>query len=149
MVSAMSTSAPRYAILLNVLLLCVWTMWQVAASQPAPQGSAKDSDKGSEKVLRHIVMYKFKPEISAGQVREVVDTFAALPKKIDVITAFEHGTNVSPEGKSEGFTHCFVVTFKDEAGRETYLKHPAHLEYVNVVKDRREKVIVFDYWAKP
>jgi hypothetical protein len=109
------------------------------------QSPAKDANK----VLRHIVMYKFKPEISAAQVQEVVDTFAALPKKIDQIVDFEHGTNVSPEGKSEGFTHCFVVSFRDEAGRDVYLKHPAHLEYVNVVKDRREKVIVFDYWTTP
>jgi hypothetical protein len=42
-----------------------------------------------------------------------------------------------------------VVSFRDEAGRDVYLKHPAHLEYVNVVKDRREKVIVFDYWTTP
>jgi hypothetical protein len=110
---------------------------------------AQSPTKDANKVLRHIVMYKFKPEISAAQVQEVVDTFAALPKKIDQIVDFEHGTNVSPEGKSEGFTHCFVVSFRDEAGRDVYLKHPAHLEYVNVVKDRREKVIVFDYWTTP
>jgi protein phosphatase len=72
---------------------------------------------------------------------------AGLPKKVDTIIGFEHGTNVSPEGKSEGFTHVFVVTFKDEAGRETYLKHPAHDAYVQIVKDKREKVVVFDYWA--
>lgn len=99
-------------------------------------------------VLRHVVLYKFKPEASGAQLQEVIDAFAGLPAKIDTIVGFEHGTNVSPEGKSEGFTHCFVVTFRDEAGRDAYLKHPAHQAYVNVVRDRREKVIVFDYWAK-
>ena len=99
------------------------------------------------KVLRHVVMYKFKDSATREQVQEVVDAFAGLPKKIDAIVAFEHGTNVSREGKSEGFTHVFVVTFRDEAGREAYLKHPAHDAYVQVVKDKREKVVVFDYWA--
>lgn len=98
-------------------------------------------------VLRHVVMYKFKDSATPQQVQEVVAAFGGLPKKIDTIIGYEAGTNVSPEGKSEGFTHVFVVTFKDEAGRDAYLKHPAHDAYVQVVKDKREKVIVFDYWA--
>jgi hypothetical protein len=96
-------------------------------------------------VLRHVVMYKFKPELTAAQVQEVVDAFKGLPGKIPTIVEFEAGTNVSEEGKSEGFTHLFVVTFRDKAGLKVYLDHPAHADYVKVVKDRREKVIVFDY----
>jgi hypothetical protein len=101
-----------------------------------------------QRLLRHVVMYKFKPDVNEAQLQEVIDAFAGLPGKVDTIVGFEHGENVSPEGKSEGFTHCFVVTFRDEAGRDFYLKHPAHLAYVNVVRDRREKVIVFDYWTQ-
>lgn len=108
--------------------------------------TAQDSSKKG-KHLRHIVLYKFKAEMTEKQIQEVVDAFSALPGKVNTITGYEHGTNVSQENKSEGFTHCFVVTFKDTAGRDAYLKHPAHDEYVKVVKDRREKVIVFDYWA--
>ena len=99
-------------------------------------------------VLKHVVMYKFKDGLPATQLQEVIETFAGLPKKVDTIIGFEQGTNVSQEGKSEGFTHIFVVTFRDEAGLGTYLKHPAHDAYVKVVRDRREKVIVFDYWAE-
>ena len=101
-----------------------------------------------EKVLRHVVLYKFKDDITPAQLKEVIDAFAALPKKVNTIIGFEHGTNVSTEGKSEGFTHMFVVTFKNEADVAAYLVHPAHEAYVKVVKDRREKVIVFDYWAE-
>ena len=100
-----------------------------------------------EKVLRHIVMYKFNDSVAPAQIQEVIDAFGQLPKKINTIVGYEHGTNVSPEGKSEGFTHVFVVTFKTAADRDAYLVHPAHAEYVKVVQGRREKVIVFDYWA--
>jgi hypothetical protein len=100
------------------------------------------------KSLRHVVLFKFKAEVTPAQVQEVVDAFAALPKKIDVITDFEHGTDVSVENKADGFTHGFLVTFKDEKGRETYLPHPAHQEFVKLVGPRVEKVLVFDYWAK-
>jgi hypothetical protein len=105
--------------------------------------SAADEDK----VLRHIVMYKFKPETTPAQIQEVIDAFSGLPKKIDAIIGYEAGPNVSKEGKSEGFTHVFVVTFKTEADLAAYLVHPAHEAYVRVVKDKREKVVVFDYWA--
>src|SRR6478735_1632042 len=102
----------------------------------------------AEKVLRHVVMYKFKDSVPPAQVQEVIDAFASLPKKINTIIGFEAGTNVSKEGKSEGFTHAFVVTFKSEADLAAYLVHPAHEAYVQVVRDRREKVIVFDYWTE-
>lgn len=101
------------------------------------------------KVLRHVVLYKFKDTISPAQLQEVVDAFSGLPKQVDTIIGFERGVNVSQEQKSEGFTHAFVVTFRDQAGLDTYLKHPAHDAYVKVVRDRREKVIVFDYWTAP
>jgi hypothetical protein len=105
------------------------------------------SVSAADRVLRHIVMYKFKDDVKPAQVQEVVDAFAALPKKLPLIIGFEHGTNVSKEGKSEGFTHIFVVTFKNEADRDAYIAHPAHEEYVKVVRDKREKVVVFDYWT--
>lgn len=100
-----------------------------------------------KKVLRHMVLYKFKDGLEPAKVQNVIDAFAGLPKKIDTIIGFEHGTNVSKEGKSEGFTHCFVVTFRDEKGLATYLEHAAHEDYVQVVRDKRDKVVVFDYWT--
>jgi len=119
----------------------------VANGITAEDPPAKQPASRPGKALRHVVMYQFKTDITPVQLREVIDAFAGLPKKIDAIRGFEMGTNVSPEGKSEGLTHIFVVTFADEAGRDAYLKHPAHDAYVAVVKDRREKVVVFDYWA--
>lgn len=109
--------------------------------------AATDGAEKGGKVLKHVVMYKFKEECTPADIDEVVATFGGLQKKIDTIIGYEQGTNVSMEGKSEGLTHCFVVTFRDEAGLGTYLKHPAHDAYVQVVKNRREKVVVFDYWA--
>src|SRR5437762_2133629 len=78
------------------------------------------------KVLRHVVLYKFKDGLPQQQLQEVIDAFSLLPKKIDTVIGFEHGPNVSPEGKSDGLTYCFCVTFRDEKGRAVYLEHPAH-----------------------
>ena len=81
--------------------------------------------RAGQSVLRHLVLYKFKPETTAAQVQQVIDAFSGLPKKIDAIVGFEHGPNVSPEGKSDGLTYCFNVSFRDEKGG-AYLVHPAH-----------------------
>ncbi|HCA49083.1 MAG TPA: stress responsive alpha-beta barrel domain protein, partial [Planctomycetaceae bacterium] len=45
-------------------------------------------------------------------------------------------------------THCFFVTFKNKAGLEVYLPHPAHEKFVALVKGKLAKVVVVDYIAK-
>ena len=73
---------------------------------------------------------------------------AALPSKIDAIKAFEWGVNNSPESNDDGFTHCFMVTFDSEEGREAYLPHPDHLAFVEVLKPVLDKVRVLDFWEQ-
>lgn len=100
-----------------------------------------------EKMLRHIVMFKFKETSSKEDVQKVVDAFRGLKTKIPEIAAFEYGVDNSPEGLANGFTHCFLVTFKKESDREVYLPHPAHKAFVEVLKPHLDKVQVLDYWA--
>ncbi len=99
------------------------------------------------KMLRHIVMFKFKETSSKEDIQKVVDAFRLLKKSIPQVSAFEYGTDNSPEGLSNGFTHCFLVTFKTEADREVYLPHPKHKEFVEVLMPHLDKVQVVDYWA--
>lgn len=106
------------------------------------------AEEKPQKLLRHVVLFKFKSDATPDQVKEVTDAFAALPKKIDTIQEFEWGTDVSVENKAEGFTHCFLVTFKSAADRDAYLPHPAHREFVKIVGPRLEKALVVDYWAQ-
>jgi hypothetical protein len=110
--------------------------------------NAAKADAKQKKVLRHVVLFKFKKSATEEQVQKVVDAFAGLPEKIDAICEFEMGTDVSVENKAKGFTHCFLVTFRDEKGREAYLPHPAHQALVKLVVPIIEDVLVIDYWAK-
>ncbi|MEZ6118079.1 MAG: Dabb family protein [Pirellulaceae bacterium] len=119
----------------------------IAASCFSVDGDGQEVKK-NEKVLRHVVLFKFKDECSEEQIQEVADAFAALPKKIDTIIDFEWGTDISVENKHKGFTHGFLVTFADEKGRETYLPHPDHKEFGKLVGPRLADVLVFDYWSK-
>ena len=103
--------------------------------------------KKSAKLLRHVVLFKFKEGITPEQIKEVETSFASLPGKIDVIKCFEWGTNVSVENLSEGFTHCFMVTFASEAGLDAYLNHPDLKEFRKTLDGPLEKALVVDYWA--
>lgn len=54
----------------------------------------------SPSVLRHVVLFGFKPEITPAQVQEIEAAFQALPSQIDLIQEFEWGIEVSVENKS-------------------------------------------------
>ncbi|MEM7373927.1 MAG: Dabb family protein [Bacteroidota bacterium] len=105
-------------------------------------------EESSAPLLRHVVMFKFKDESSEADVQSVIDAFAALPEKIPSIHAFEWGTDNSPEGLQDGFTHCFFLSFKSEEDRATYLPHPDHKAFGKVLGPHLDKVLVVDYWAK-
>ncbi len=98
--------------------------------------------------LRHVVLFKFKAGTSPAKIAEIEKAFAELPKKIPAIVDFEWGTNNSPEGQDQCYTHCFLVTFKDAKGREIYLPHPDHKKFVELAGPHFEAVHVVDYVAK-
>jgi len=98
--------------------------------------------------LRHVVLFQFKSTASATDVAQVEAAFAALPKQIPQIKAFEWGLNNSPENLNQGFTHCFTLTFSSEADRDAYLPHPAHKAFGKILGPFLEKVLVVDYWTR-
>lgn len=102
----------------------------------------------AEGEYRHFVCFKFKKDTPTAEIQRIEKEFAALAGKIDTITGFEWGTNVSPENLDKGFTHAFLVTFKDKAGLETYLPHPDHQAFVKGLKPLLDEVFVIDYVAK-
>lgn len=104
--------------------------------------------KECPKMLKHVVLFKFKEGTTPEKIKEVETSFAALPGKIDIIKGFEAGTNVSVENRSEGFTHCFVASFSSDADRDAYLIHPAHKEFGKALGGCLDKVLVVDYWNK-
>lgn len=102
----------------------------------------------ADEPFRHFVSFQFKDGTSAEKQKEIVAAFMDLKSKIDVIVDVEWGATDNIEPLNDGFTHSFLVTFKDKAGLATYLPHPAHEAFVAKLKPHLEKVYVFDYTAK-
>ena len=95
--------------------------------------------------IRHIVCLKFKNDASPNQIREIEQKFPALQQSIPGIISIEWGINNSPEGLNKDFSHCFIVTFKNEEARTTYLPHPEHEAFVDILKPLLNDVFVIDY----
>jgi hypothetical protein len=142
-------------LLTTAACLCLLCGFAACNQQPAtdetPAASPSeqvDSEKES-RVLRHAVFFKFKDTSSDEDVQQVVEAFRALPTKIPEIKALQSGINNSPEGLDDGFTHCFLLTFANEAGRQAYLPHPEHKAFGDVLRPHMDKVFVLDYWGNP
>ena len=107
-----------------------------------------DKTAVEKKQLRHIVLFKFKEDATAAQIKNVEDSFADLENLIPEISGFEWGLNNSPESLHKGFTHCFLVSFDSEAARERYLPNPDHQAFVKLLGPVIDDVLVFDFWNK-
>lgn len=109
--------------------------------------SAVIAQTSTAKVLRHVVLFKFKDNTSAADIKSVEDAFRLLPGKINLIKGFEWGTNNSPEKLNEGLTHSFLLTFTSAKDRDDYLVHPAHKAFGALLTPFLDKVVVVDFWA--
>ncbi|KAF0812962.1 hypothetical protein IGB42_02357 [Andreprevotia sp. IGB-42] len=98
-------------------------------------------------LLRHIVLFAFKPATSAPQIDKAIQAFRALPGQISDITAFEYGENVSPEPLNDGLSHAFTLSFFSAEARDRYLGHPAHVAFIEQVNPLLAKAVIVDYWA--
>jgi hypothetical protein len=136
----------RWMVAMSLVALMACAVFTDGFTTPAAKAGA--DTKKEQRQLRHVVLFKFKESASAKQVKAIEDAFRALPTKIDTISGFEWGTDVSVEDLADGFTHCFFVTFKTQEGLKAYLPHEAHQDFVALLKPHLDKVLVFDYWAR-
>ncbi|AZN37972.1 Dabb family protein [Iodobacter ciconiae] len=78
--------------------------------------------------LRHIVLFRYKPSVSAEQRQEVSKRFLALSKSLrnnkPYIVSIEEGLQNSGEGADHGFEQAFLVTFNSEGDRNFYVGEP-------------------------
>lgn len=107
----------------------------------------ENMNEPAEKVLRHVVLFKFKGDASKEKIGEIEKAFSDLPSKIPQIKDYEWGINNSPEGLDKGLTHCFLVTFENEEDRARYLPHPDHKAFVEILKPHLADAVVVDYWT--
>lgn len=133
----------------TTLITCLVALAAMACSTtPAAQTAVTPAPAGA---VRHVVVFRYKPDASAEKIQQVTDALMALKEKIPGILAMEHGVNNSPEKLDQGFTHVFQVTFTNAAARDAYLPHPAHKAFGALLGSLGilDGVFVVDYAPMP
>lgn len=101
-------------------------------------------------MINHIVMLKFKSQLTESDIDSVSHQLSSLKESISSIKSFSFGKNNSFEQLNKGFTHVFIMTFDDAKGRDFYVDHPEHKKIATEVlmpmlEEGLESVIVVDY----
>jgi hypothetical protein len=79
-------------------------------------------------MLRHVVMFRFRPDASS-RVREAVgEGLAELPAAIGEIETYCFGPDLGL--RSGNFDFCLVAEFADAEAFRRYVEHPAHQRFV-------------------
>lgn len=123
-------------ILPALLLLAFSSFWLMGAHSIA------------DRKLRHVVAFKFKPDVTVEQQQQATRDFYALKKKIPQIIEFEGGPDLNFQQKSGKFTHCFIVTVRNEKDLATYGAHPDHKAFSQGVDPLLAEVMVVDYFSE-
>lgn len=99
-------------------------------------------------MIRHIVLIKFRSDVSDGQIADLFAGLAALGARVPGMRGFDGGVSVSPEKLEQGFRHGFCIDFDDEGARDAYLEHPDHKvlggQLVGMAEGGVSGLVVFD-----
>ena len=95
--------------------------------------------------VQHIVLFKFKPEVSEETVADLFSQLAELKNLIPGMTHFSGGPYSSHEGLNQGYTHGFLMTFESPEARDAYLPHDEHERVKSQILQHIESVVTFDY----
>jgi len=94
-------------------------------------------------MLTHIVVWKYKPEVSEEQRREHVERLRRLDGLIPEIRGFAVGRDVL--GLPRSYHTGLVATFQDRAGLEAYDAHPEHQGVAQLGRAISEHVASVDF----
>ena len=75
-------------------------------------------------MIRHVVLFTWKPEATAEQKQAVHAELAKMPPTIDTIRAYKYGPDVGISPTNSDYV--VVADFDDAAGYVTYRDHPVH-----------------------
>lgn len=100
-------------------------------------------------MITHVVLFKIRNDVEQERIDTVFAELAGLKEEIPGILSFHGGPYSSQEGLNKGFTHGFVMTFRDAAARDAYLPHPAHEavkgHVLEVLDGGLDGVVAFDF----
>jgi hypothetical protein len=97
-------------------------------------------------MIHHIVLFKFKKDISKENIDLLYENFLKLKDEIPWIVSITWGIDISIEEKAKWYNIAFLLIFENKKDRDDYLPHPKHQSLVEkYILPIIEDVLVFDY----
>jgi len=78
--------------------------------------------------MRHLVMFRFEPDVTDADVAAMAAALDALPGSIDAIVDYRHGRDLGLAPTT--FDYAIVAEFADVDGFTTYRDHPLHQQFI-------------------
>ncbi|MCB9994611.1 MAG: Dabb family protein [Hyphomicrobiaceae bacterium] len=80
-------------------------------------------------MIRHIVLIRFRPEISEDEIGALWAELREIDGKIPGLLDIKAGRSESPEKIERGYMHGFMVDFSSWEGLAAYQAHPEHKKF--------------------
>jgi Stress responsive A/B Barrel Domain len=80
-------------------------------------------------MFRHVVLFTWTPEATAGQKQALHDELPKMPPAIEAIRAYQFGPDAGLNPANVDY--AVVADFDDQAGYLAYRDHPVHRELVD------------------
>jgi hypothetical protein len=94
-------------------------------------------------MIRHVVMFRWKPEFPEADRQAWLDAVRRLPGEIDVLTALSAGPDAL--GAARSWDHAIVADFERIEDVATYTDHPAHRPLIAVSGAGAEAIASVDF----
>ena len=95
-------------------------------------------------MIRHVVMFKFKPENKAENIAKTRAMLEALPQKISWIVRSETHVNSNPEDE-RNYDLLLISDFNTLEDLQKYIVHPAHKAVGAFMRPVRESRACTDF----
>jgi hypothetical protein len=98
-------------------------------------------------MITHVVMMKFKDDISTEDIDALESLFEKLPDQIEEIQSYDFGRDVVRSERSYDFALVSIFANLDTLKR--YQAHPDHQVVVKKLRDMCADIIAVDYQNAP
>ncbi len=93
-------------------------------------------------MIRHIVLFKIKPEYRQ-EIPQLVANFYTMKGKVDGLVDLEAGADILRSERS--YDLALVTTFRDRAAFDAYQTHPLHVPIRKRMHEVREGSVACDF----
>ncbi len=93
-------------------------------------------------MLKHVVLAKFKPEVTASDIARLKEALASLPGIIPEIKGYDFGQDTRPE---RSFDFALVSTFADAEALKGYISQPDHAAVGKFIRTLCENLKIVDF----